>query len=334
MPENPKSEIRNPKSRGFTLVELLVVIATIGVLVALLLPAVQAAREAARRIQCANHLKQLSLAMHEHHDAFNRFPSGGWGWNLVGDPDRGTGLKQPGSWCYSILPYMEQQALYDIGKGLADTPKAAASPKRLSMPVPGFYCPSRRDAKAYPCANPDPNNSDPSPTGGRTDYAANACYTGYPFGLSGPNSVAAGDTMTANNTWPNLPASHGVNGISFLRSEISLAQVRDGSSNTLMLGEKYLRPEVYETGTDYADNETMYSGFNNDNHRSSETQFPPQQDTLGYSVYDLFGSAHSGIYQAAFCDGSVHGIQYDIDLETHRRLGNRKDGQVVDTSGL
>src|SRR5262245_26140759 len=99
---------------AFTLVELLVVIAIIGVLVALLLPAVQAAREAARRMQCQNHLKQIGLAFHNHHDVFGHLPTGGWGWGWVGDPDSGPGIRQPGGWCFNILPYVEGKNIYDI----------------------------------------------------------------------------------------------------------------------------------------------------------------------------------------------------------------------------
>src|SRR5687768_4642654 len=99
---------------GFTLVELLVVIAIIGVLIALLLPAVQAAREASRRSQCQNHLKQLSLAGMNFEGANGALPSGGWGWHWMGDPDAGYDKNQPGSWVYSLLPYLEQSGVRTI----------------------------------------------------------------------------------------------------------------------------------------------------------------------------------------------------------------------------
>src|SRR5690242_9173257 len=101
---------------AFTLVELLVVIAIIGVLVALLLPAVQAARESARRTQCINQLKELTLGGMNHEGAMKHFPTGGWGIKWVGDADRGYGQQQPGGWIYNILPFIEQRAKHDMPK--------------------------------------------------------------------------------------------------------------------------------------------------------------------------------------------------------------------------
>ena len=99
---------------GFTLIELLIVIAIIGTLIGLLLPAVQSARESARRLQCINNLKQIGLGTTQHLSTHGFFPSGGWGWNWVGDADRGFGRDQPGGWYFSLLPYVEQENLYNL----------------------------------------------------------------------------------------------------------------------------------------------------------------------------------------------------------------------------
>ncbi|MEO2045839.1 MAG: DUF1559 domain-containing protein [Pirellulales bacterium] len=135
--------------RAFTLVELLVVIAIIGILVALLLPAIQAAREAARRNSCKNNLKQLALGCLNHESSTGHLPSGGWGNLWVGDADRGSGKNQPGCWLYSVLPYIEQQALHNLPKdGQSDgDPQAtqlAGAVKLMESTIDIINCPSRR----------------------------------------------------------------------------------------------------------------------------------------------------------------------------------------------
>src|SRR5690242_9246733 len=103
---------------AFSLVELLVVIAIISTLIALLLPAIQAARESTRRAHCQNNLRQIALALLDFHDVYKIFPNGGWGHEWVGDPDRGVGARQPGGWIYSLLPFIEEPSLYESGRGL------------------------------------------------------------------------------------------------------------------------------------------------------------------------------------------------------------------------
>ena len=141
-----QSTSRSSVRRAFTLVELLVVIAIIGVLVALLLPAVQAARESARRTQCSNHLKQIGLAFHNHEDSMLHLPTGGWGWNYVGDPDGGFQENQPGGWTYNILPWIEQNNLREIGLGSPGPLKPAELARLVGTPIKFYHCPSRRTA--------------------------------------------------------------------------------------------------------------------------------------------------------------------------------------------
>jgi prepilin-type N-terminal cleavage/methylation domain-containing protein len=322
--------------RGFTLVELLVVIAIIGILVALLMPAVQAARESARRSTCANNLKQLGLGAQQHVNSLGYFPAGGWGYTWAGIADQGSGLNQPGGWVYNVLPYIEQTNVHQLGAGMYPSNLSGlqtANAQRVTTPLPVMMCPTRRPVQLVttgPYISPGFEYTAPTPLCARGDYTMNGGEQFIGVG-GGPPDIPTG--MTSSYSWPSNAQFYGV---SMVHTWLPPAQILDGLSNTYLIGEKYLNPDAYTNGSDWGDNECMYGGDDLDMNRwsgnSSSGYIPPLQDTPGLTYYYAFGSAHAGTWQVVFCDGSVHAMSYSIDPEVHRRLTNRLDGQPIDAS--
>jgi prepilin-type N-terminal cleavage/methylation domain-containing protein len=327
--------------QAFTLVELLVVIAIIGVLVGLLLPAVQAARESARRAQCQNHLKQMGLAINNHAGVHRFMPTGGWGGGWVGDPDRGFGREQPGGWVFNILPYAELQQLHDIGKGMADKDKRAALAKRDATPVLILNCPSRRPAKPYPNdLNFTPRNGGPSLLHGRSDYAANAGTMRDVESIGGACRGGPDTIQEMEQGKFRVPTPECYSGISHCASEITIAAITDGLSNTYAVGERSIPPAYYENGQLHSNDWSMYVGVQDDIYRSAflhssgRPAYVPLPDRDGLAVDQFFGSAHQAGCQFAYCDGSVQLVSYDVEPLVHWQSAHRNDegGQPNATS--
>jgi prepilin-type N-terminal cleavage/methylation domain-containing protein/prepilin-type processing-associated H-X9-DG protein len=337
------------KCRGFTLVELLVVIAIIGILIALLLPAIQAAREAARNAQCKSNLRQISLGMLNYESTHNEFPSGGWGFRWMGDPDRGVGASQPGGWIYQVAPLLEQANVNMIGAGLSGAQKRAALAEQRTVVVPIFYCPSRRPPVAL-LALEQAFNADLPDVDAKTDYAANG---GTRSAKTGAGPAPNPSFTDCRSGYPNCKwdvtddaVANLFNGIVTVRTGAAMRQITDGTANTLMVGEKWLAPKFYNTVTykpsnpsdNPGDNNCLWEGYDWDSVRFPSGSFSnsgePQgelptrdSDGIGYR-WKSMGSAHPSTMNVAYVDGSVHAIEYEVDPLVWGGLANREDGKL------
>jgi prepilin-type N-terminal cleavage/methylation domain-containing protein len=290
--------------RGFTLVELLVVIAIIGILIALLLPAVQAARESARRSQCQNNLKQIGLAVHNYHDVQKYLP-----------PSRSDTFE---TWAVSIMPYMEQanqSELWDLTKRYHLQVPDAVTPAPA-----GYYCPTRRRG---PTLSIDPADIPDAGSGGHVpgacaDYAACA---GDPKGTS--------DYYPGQNLANGGPAATGAFRHKHTKGQfrINFSSILDGLSNTLFVGEKHIPNEQY--GKTKGIDSSIYNGDTGSAFRRAGPGIPLAKGPKTTSPASIFGSYHPGVCQFVFGDGSVKALQISIELTNLGRLAHRQDGEVI-----
>ncbi|MCC9606271.1 DUF1559 domain-containing protein [Blastopirellula sp. JC732] len=303
------------KRDAFTLVELLVVIAIIGILIALLLPAVQQAREAARRMSCTNNLKQIGLASHNYHDTFKSFPSG---WIATVE---GTNVPfahgEPGwGWAAQLLPMLEQQNVVDSLIDFRLSIRHSTHTTVRVHHVPGYHCPSDRAPFTFEAHGEDHGHAD-SGSGGDDDLElASASYIGV-FG-----STDNGGTTIEDCESFGAGTKCAGNGVFHHNSATKFASIIDGTSNTFFCGERKFTDEAPSTWVGSV-SESEYAierilGIVDDHAPNDDDNHPED-----------FRSQHPAGTNFAFCDGSVHLITETIDLQVYRNLANRQDGQVI-----
>lgn len=306
----------SPKRSGFTLVELLVVIAIIGILVGLLLPAVQQAREAARRMSCSNNIKQIVLGLHNYEAAHRKLP---FGWN-----NHGT------LWSAMVLPYVEQQNLYSsllfVESGPGNWDSGSANTLACETVVPVFFCPSM----------PLPPHLDYNGIEKRfpTSYRGNA-----------GSEVTSDDTSTIPISGTKSLEMLDLNGIFHACSATRFADVIDGLSNTFMIGESHTDPDFVKDGqgmdfwiigSPQADPCACNGGTGGTEFTEAVGGTYPELNaqlrTPGVSgqLMELsFGSYHIGGVTMGLVDGSVSFYSDNIDLSVYRALSTRNGGEVI-----
>jgi hypothetical protein len=233
-------------------------------------------------------------------------------WIGTGDPDGGFGLDQPGGWYFNILPFLEQSAVREQGRGKTAAEKRTLWTGACATPISTAFCPSRRSPEPgsvglYASVNHWRNIDLPAKLA-HNDYAINV----------GDQTVQHFDGDYSHHT-----------GISYYKSMIRIADLRDGASNTYLAGEKNLNPDAYENGMSAGDDNCVYGGHDWDIARWTNLAYAPMPDTPGVDFPERFGGPHAGVYQMVLCDGSVRGFSFSIDAEMHRRLGNRHDAEVI-----
>ncbi len=334
----------NHTKRAFTLVELLVVIAIIGVLVALLLPAIQAARESARRTQCTNHLKQIGLAVQNHHDTYKRIPNSRRRFDYI-------------TWAAELWPFLEAGNIattWDRFNTYYNQQEAARTAQ-----VPIYLCPSRRAPPQLSLTgdNDDGNANGDNVPGALGDYACNTGDTSPdasdndntyersdgtlkeptgPFRFSGHGGDDEGASKNANNTVDLSKIS--------LEYKVTFSQITDGLSNTVFVGEKHV-PTDGPNGSWFGHiaakdnsiyNPDFWSSIGRKGGHLSPIASPSDGSQGGQAMSEWnknFGSWHPGICQFVFGDGSVHPINVDIDLYMLGQICHKSDGKTVDLDG-